>query len=513
MALADDTERTAQRSFTTGERVEMVTVGIDIGSATSQLVLSRLVLTRRDDRFQVTSRGVIHESPVALTPYLDAVSIDTDRLAAFVEDQYHAAAVGRQDVDSGVVILTGLALATDNSRRIGDLFADTGGRFVAVSAGDRLEATLAARGCGVLDWSAAGGSTIVHIDIGGGTTKYNLVRAGEIERTAAIDVGARLLVHDPERRLIRLAGPAARAAERLDLRLEEGQRLPTGAAERIAEHLAGQILAHAGIVLGAGPDPALLRTEPLWDGRADRRVVDALYFSGGVSEYLADGTGPTFGDLGPALANGIRAQMAAQNVGMTIARRGIRATVLGASQYSVQLSGPTVSASPSLLPLRNLPVVKPRVDLGVDGLGAGDLTATLTEALADAAVGELSPALAVALPWAGSATFPRVSAVAESLVRVQKADGTGRPLVAVFDRDVGALIGRRALELGGADLALICIDGVDLSDLDFLDVGEFVAGTGALPVVVKSLVFPPPAGQSHERPEPARWIIERQPTT
>jgi hypothetical protein len=42
----------------------------------------------------------------------------------------------------------------------------------------------------------------------------------------------------------------------------------------------------------------------------------------------------------------------------------------------------------------------------------------------------------------------------------------------------------------------VCVDGLELADFDFVDIGARVAGRPVVPVIVKSLVFPDadPAG-------------------
>ncbi|HXF53425.1 MAG TPA: ethanolamine ammonia-lyase reactivating factor EutA, partial [Hyphomicrobiaceae bacterium] len=131
----------AGRTLEGEDEIRLTSVGVDIGSSTSHLVFSRLLLERLDNRYVVTEREVFHESAVLLTPYAGDQTIDALKLGAFLEAEYNAAGVDPSAVDTGALILTGVAVRRRNARAIGELFAAEIGKFVAVSAGDALEAT------------------------------------------------------------------------------------------------------------------------------------------------------------------------------------------------------------------------------------------------------------------------------------------------------------------------------------------------------------------------------------
>ena len=62
----------------------MLSVGVDIGSSTSHLVFSRIVLERLDSRYVVTERETFYHSDILLTPYSAEDTIDADALGAFI---------------------------------------------------------------------------------------------------------------------------------------------------------------------------------------------------------------------------------------------------------------------------------------------------------------------------------------------------------------------------------------------------------------------------------------------
>src|SRR5579859_7502648 len=196
------------RDMAEEDRIVITSVGVDIGSSTSHLLFSRLELERQDGRYVTVKRDVLYQSDILLTPYADTTTIDGAALGAFVDRQYHAAGLARDQVDTGALILTGVALLRDNARAIADLFAGEAGRFVAVSAGDNLEATMAAHGSGAIAMSSTSGA-VLNVDIGGGTTKVVVCRDGRTSELMAIDVGARLVAVDASGAVTRLE-PAGR---------------------------------------------------------------------------------------------------------------------------------------------------------------------------------------------------------------------------------------------------------------------------------------------------------------
>src|SRR5437867_488853 len=192
-----------QRGFTAPDRhiveedeIKLNSVGVDIGSSTSHLVFSRLEMRQEGTRYVVVRRAILNESEILLTPYLDDLTIDVRALEKFINRQYERAGLKREDVDTGALILTGVAVRRRNARAIGELFAEEAGRFVAVSAGDALESTMAAHGSGAVAQSAKSGGVCMNIDIGGGTSKIAVCTKGRVREVTAIDVGARLLVLD-----------------------------------------------------------------------------------------------------------------------------------------------------------------------------------------------------------------------------------------------------------------------------------------------------------------------------
>src|SRR6202051_4887306 len=182
--------------------VVILSVGVDIGSSTSHLVFSRIVLERLDSRYVVTTRETFYESDILLTPYSAEETIDAEALGAFIERQYKDAKVDPDEIDTGALILTGVAVRRRNARRIGELFARQAGRMVAVSAGDNWESVMAASGSGAVARSIRNGAPVMNVDVGGGTAKIAVCADGKVIDVTALDVGPRLIVLDAGRRIV-----------------------------------------------------------------------------------------------------------------------------------------------------------------------------------------------------------------------------------------------------------------------------------------------------------------------
>jgi ethanolamine utilization protein EutA len=475
------------RTFGEEDELCVLSVGVDIGSSTTHLVFSRIVLERLDSRYVVTERESFYQSDILLTPYTAEDTIDADALGAFIERQYKDAKVDPDEIDTGALILTGVAVRRRNARRIGELFARQAGRMVAVSAGDSLESVMAAYGSGAVARSIRNGAPVMNVDVGGGTAKIAVCADGKVIDVTALDIGARLVVVDEARRIQKLEQAGRRFAAALGLNLEPGAILSEQSARVLAAQMADSLYeamrGGSPHVVGAG----LLRLEPL----SFHGEISDVSFSGGVAEFMYGGETKSYGDLGSELAAELRARLPN---GLQLARPDarIRATVIGASQYTVQVSGSTIFVSPlGTLPLRNVPVIAPALPLGEEKIDSAAVAAAIRSALKRLDLDSGESPVAVFVPWCGSATFHRLDdfckGIAEGLSAIL---ARGHPLVLAGDGDVGGLIGIHYCEEMKIESPIVSIDGLELKDFDYIDIGAILDTSGAVPVVIKSLVFP-----------------------
>jgi ethanolamine utilization protein EutA (predicted chaperonin) len=288
------------------DHVSLVSVGIDIGSAGTQVIFSRLELRRMGEdlssRYYVVAREALHQSPVSLTPYRGDERIDDAALATIIDQAYAAAKLHPDDVDAGVVILTGEALRRENAAAIAAVLAEEGGEFVCASAGHHMEAMLAAYGSGAASASHERAQRILNIDIGGGTTKLAVVDDGRVVATAAVHIGGRLMAVDGAGRIARL-DPAGRAhAATAGFSWSRGDVVSPAAMDAVAESMADALVAAITARPLADTIAPLYLTAPI----ADLGRIDGIMLSGGVAEYVYGREARDFGDLGLRLGRALR---------------------------------------------------------------------------------------------------------------------------------------------------------------------------------------------------------------
>ena len=470
------------------DEIKLTSVGVDIGSSTSHLVFSRLEMRQEGTRYVVARREILNESEIFLTPYLDDLTIDVRALEEFINRQYERAGMKREDVDTGALILTGVAVRRRNSRAIGELFAQEAGRFVAVSAGDSLESTMAAYGSGAVAESARSGGICMNIDVGGGTSKFAICAKGRVREVTAIDVGARLVVLDGAGVVTRVEETGRFFAAAVGLNPAVGQKIDISKLPSMASLMADKLFEVMSLSALSPETQRLLRLPPL----SYRGQIDAITFSGGVSEFIYGHNPGNFGDLGALLAAEVkkRAQHLAIPVLEPTAR--IRATVIGASQYTIQVSGSTIFIEPlDAVPVRNVPVVVPELPLDGDDIDQAAIRRAVEMALSRLDLTDGKRPVAVGFHWEGSATFARLDAFCSGVKDgLEKVLGRGHPLMLVSDGDIGGILGLHFKEEMKVENPVISIDGIALSEFDYIDIGALIPSSGAVPVVVKSLIFP-----------------------
>jgi ethanolamine utilization protein EutA len=415
---------------------------------------------------------------VILTPYSSERRIDTDALAKFIERSYAEAGWKPDDVDTGAVITTGEAARKENAAAIVGLFSGEAGKFVCATAGHHLESLLAAHGSGAVALSRSAATPLVlNVDIGGGTTKLAVCRDGRVEETGAIDIGARLISWDKAGEIRAVSRAGARVAKDAGAKIAMGDARDDHALDVVAERIADLALR---VPLGKDfDDESLWLTEPL----VSRGPFHTLVFSGGVGEYINGWEKNEFGDLGLRLGRAIQRRLADFEVLRPV--ESIRATCIGASQYSVQVSGDTLFLSDaSLLPLRDLAAVAVRPDSPSAGPIADEIRRGITR------LDREDGRFALAVRWRHGPAYPALRELCAGIAEgTRDLLGALAPLVVVLDADLAGIVGQMLREELGVRAPVICIDQIALSDLDFIDIGAVVPEKSVVPVVVKSLVF------------------------
>jgi ethanolamine utilization protein EutA len=387
------------------------------------------------------------------------------------------------------VILTGEALRRENAAAIAGILSEQGGDFVCAAAGHHMEALLAAYGSGAARVSHDEGKRILNIDIGGGTTKLAIVEHGRVVATAAVHIGGRLQVVDDAGRIVRLDPAGKYHAATAGFFWNRGDVATADALDQVAETMAGALVT----AIATRPLPHAIEHLYLTDPIADLGRIDGVMFSGGVSEYVYGREDRDFGDMGRRLGAAVRARLQAGGLPWPLLPAGecIRATALGASEYSVQLSGNTsyISAPGALLPRRNLQVLQPQFACH-DVIDPDALAAAIRAHFAAFDLAEGQAEVALALRWQGAPSHERLFCFAQGIARgLADTVAQRRPLYVMLDGDVAQTLGAILREELEVMSEILVIDGVTLWDFDYIDLGRIRLPSRTVPVTIKSLVF------------------------
>ena len=443
----------------------LLSVGLDVGTTSTQMILSKLTAENRASSFavpkmEITDREILYRSPVYFTPLASHDLVDGTALRKLIEKEYKTAGITPKEVDTGAVIITGETSRKENAQTVLNELSHLAGDFVVATAGPDLESVLAARGAGAVERSE--GNRVLHIDIGGGTSNLCLVEDGNILQTGCLNVGGRLIKLD-EKGKITYRSPVLEGITTLQV----GDVPTAQALSELAQVLASALEMAAGLREETEILCKLMTKETGRPWQIPRGVIPS--FSGGVADCIAsDHPDLRFGDMGPALGRAIRNSKLCTGH-YFLGTETIRATVIGAGCHSVQLSGSTVFYQNIKLPLKNTPVAvieNPKTARDVAN-----------------ALGTLDADGFLAIPGYSAPCYGQVKALAEIVVK-----GFGeKPVLVCVEADMAKALGHCLRLLLPKDRPCLCVDGLRLEMGAYLDVGEPVGP--ALPVVIKTLVL------------------------
>ena len=474
---------------------QMLSVGIDVGTTTTQFVFSRLTLTDtarpgQIPRIGITAREVLYESPITFTPLLDRETIDAARLTQLARQEYAHAGVDPRQVETGAVIITGETAKKKNADEILRAMAGLAGEFVVTVAGPHVESLIAGRGSGAAQYAQSHYTTVTNADIGGGSANTAVFRAGALVAAAAMNYGGRIVeVEHGTGRVRHIAEPARHILADCNLRLEIGDLPSLDQLRRFTDRMADLTME-----LIEGTSSPLAGRLYLTPPASVSGKGTVLMLSGGIGHYfynpinidsVADAT--IHDDVGPLLAESLRNHAGLRAYEIIKPAETLRATVLGASTQTVTLSGSTIWAEASLLPLRNAPVIRPALTVGA-GLAPAQVAETITDAVRRWDVNLAADNFAVALELNRPLDYTLLLQLSSGLTEFAKTLPEGRPLVAIIERDYAQALGQTVKAMM-PDRPLLVIDQVGLSEGDYIDIGAPLMDGRVVPLSVKTLVF------------------------
>ena len=469
-------------------KIKILSVGVDVGSSTSHLVFSNLVL-KRDQRsvtrrFNIEQRNIIYEGRIIHTPLLDDKTIDIVRLTDFFREEYKRADIDPADIQTGAVIVTGESARKQNARQIAEALSNDAGRFVAATAGPNFESLIAAMGSGAATRSKADNKTILSCDIGGGTSNIAISRDGETLSTSCVSVGGRLLGVDSEGKIWQIDEPAAIVMDNLGLKHQIGDPISKADIERIAAKFA-EIL----FEVITGPATSSLARQLMLTADLDfPGRIDEYSFSGGVAELMYGGLN-NFDDIGHILADKIKLLTPELKAPVIELPNKIRATVIGAGAYSLSISGSSGFSDDKIsFPIRNVPVI--RVDIDQFQLSTEHVIAQINAAFQRFDLDEGDEIIALYFKDPVRVSYPQLELFAKSIERALANTIKNKlPVILIFETDIASSVGnviRRETQL---KTNLLSLDELKLKEGDWIDIGEPLVDGQVFPVTVKSLVF------------------------
>lgn len=470
----------------------ITSVGIDIGTSTTSMVVSRLAVANTASGFTaphvaITGAEIIYRSEIYPTPQASGNRIDVVAVASLIEREYERAGITPADVQTGAVIITGESSRKENAELVTESMSELAGEFVVASAGPDLESIIAAKGAGAQDYSREFACTVANVDVGGGTSNIAVFHCGDLVSKACWDIGGRLVRVDADGRMTYVSPRIAAVARSLGIELVVGERADAGTIRRVTDRMAG-LLAEALGLTARTPLCDEIRT-PEGSDLAAGEPIDCVSFSGGVSEaiYRPHTDWFRYGDIGPILAASLREGLIPRAAKLIEPRETIRATVVGAGSYTTTVSGSTIEfTDEDLFPMKNLPAFFATEDAERAAL-EGD-----GEELARQAAWYLGESAASNLVFCINRVkrpgYATVCRLADALVRASSAIPEGEPLLVLVEDDFAKVLGQ-ALHRRLPDRRLICIDSIQAIPGDYLDLGRPLMGGLAIPVVVKTLIF------------------------
>jgi ethanolamine utilization protein EutA len=463
----------------------LLSVGIDIGTTTTQIIFSRLVIDNKASamsipELKIIQKDILYRSDIYLTP-IQEEQINLSALKEIIDAEYKKSGFLSTDIHTGAIIITGETARKENAQPVLESLSDYAGDFVVSTAGPDLEAVLAGCGAGIAEKSKTISERIVNFDIGGGTTNAAVFFNGDVTDTYALDIGGRLIRLDEQGRIQYISKRIIPLIQELELKLTVGASAQFFELHQLCQRIAEMFLELLALRPLSKCTQALFisQSSPIYP-------VSTVSFSGGVAEYIYNHQVVTsltdlgYNDIGPLLGLCIRKVIPTDLVTLIEPHEKIRATVVGTGNHAVKISGSTIVYHEKTLPLKNIPVIEPFSPNESENISA------LGEKIRQKIV--LYPGQAVAIAFKGPKS-PHFSDIKNITAQIFTGlEGYNEPIIVILEQDFAKALGQTILTgMPHHQRPVICLDRINVKGGDYLDIGIPVAGI--VPVVIKTLLF------------------------